>query len=146
METAYLRTPGAPFLAQLNQNGTVLASAHHSASRNAIRFLRLAAGEEKLRLIGHVGGVPGVAFSPAADVFASTGKDRTIRFWSTETGREIRRINDLAGPGQSLAFSPDGERLASTDFNTSKVSIWRVDSGVRLLELADDDPAGGGAW
>jgi WD40 repeat protein len=150
METAYLRTPDAPFQMQLSQDGTVLASAQRvgpqsNASGPGLRCFRLAVGKEKLRLIGHAGGVPAVAFSPVADVFASTGKDRTIRFWSTETGKEIRRINELPGPGQSLAFSPDGEHLASTDFNTGKVSIWAAKSGVRLLELADD-PAAGGAW
>jgi WD40 repeat protein len=90
--------------------------------------------------------VPAVVFSPTGDVLASTGKDRTIRFWSTESGKEILRIKDLPGPGQSLAFSPDGERLASTYFGTVKVSIWSVDSGARILELADDDPSEGWAW
>ena len=145
-ETAYLRTLEAPFLTQLSQDGTVLASAHRSGAQQAIRCFRLAAGEEKLRLVGHVGGVPAIAFSPTGNILASTGKDRTIRFWSTETGKEIRCVNNLAGPGQSLAFSPDGERLASTDFSTKKVSLWTVDSGVRLLELEDEQDAAGWAW
>jgi WD40 repeat protein len=145
-ETAYLRTPDVPLLTQLSPDATVLAASYGGPSRNGIRCFRLAAEEEKLRLIGHEGGVPAVVFSPTGDVLASTGKDRTIRFWSTESGKEILRIKDLPGPGQSLAFSPDGERLASTYFGTVKVSIWSVDSGARILELADDNPGKGWAW
>ncbi len=145
-ETAYLRTPDAPFLTELSEDGTLLASAQRSTPQQAIRSFRLAVGEEKLRLIGHMGGVPAVAYSPAGDILASTGKDRTLRFWSTATGKEIRRIENLAGPGQSLAFSANGERLASTDFSTRKLAIWTVGSGERLLNLEDEHDVANWAW
>ena len=52
---------------------------------------------------------------------------------------DIARLADIAHMDtvQSLAFSPDGERLASGSFRT--VSIWRHPHNVRIAELAAAD-------
>jgi WD40 repeat protein len=52
---------------------------------------------------------------------------------------DIAHLSDIAHVDtvQSLAFSPDGERLASGSFRT--VSIWRHPHNVRIAELAAAD-------
>ena len=52
---------------------------------------------------------------------------------------DIAHLSDIAHMDtvQSLAFSPDGERLASGSFRT--VSIWRHPHNVRIAELAAAD-------
>jgi WD40 repeat protein len=58
-----------------------------------------------------------VAFSPDGKTLAAQGVDNTyptIRLWDVATGKVQRRLQIPAmGGTQSLAFSPDGTKLAS---------------------------------
>lgn len=54
-----------------------------------------------------------VDFSPDGDMLATIGADATIHLWNPHTGRLLRTIDISPGPG--LAFSPDGNILASGD-------------------------------
>ena len=60
-----------------------------------------------------------------------------IRIWDASDGRLIRK---LAAPsnwnGNSLAFSPDGKRLAVGASN--KISIWDVTTGQMVVKLEED--------
>jgi WD40 repeat protein len=63
-----------------------------------------------------------------------------IRATGTSSAQtDIAHLSDVAHVDtvQSLAFSPDGERLASGSFRT--VSIWRHPHNVRIAELAAAD-------
>lgn len=73
----------------------------------------------------HAYQVSGLATSPAGDVVVTGSFDFGIRFWQAADGS--------AGPvlpasGPVLAFSPDGQRLASAA-NTA-IHVWRVADGV----------------
>src|SRR5439155_20931653 len=78
-------------------------------------------------LAGFVGGP--VAFAADGRSFAATvytSGSRTpgeIRVFETASGRERLRIGDLPGRVESLAFFPDGRRLAS-GLSDSSVLIW----------------------
>src|SRR5207253_3534342 len=73
-----------------------------------------------------------VAFSPDGKLLAAAGSDNTVRLCDTATGREFRTLRH-AGQIGSIAFSPDGQRLASTD--KSVVRIWDIASGQELRAL-----------
>jgi len=46
-------------------------------------------------------------------LLAAGSGDSTIRIWETETGKMVEVLNRHRGAVTSLAYSPDGSRLAS---------------------------------
>jgi WD40 repeat protein len=62
-------------------------------------------------LLGHEAVVSDASWSPDGQYLASTGDDKTVRFWEAATGRLLRTL-PLESPGVALRWSPDGKRLA----------------------------------
>jgi uncharacterized protein (TIGR03067 family) len=70
------------------------------------------------RFTGHQSAVKAVAFSPDGRYALSgsgyrDGRDRSLRLWNVETGRELRRYERHVGSVMSVAFSPDSLWVAS---------------------------------
>ncbi len=78
-----------------------------------IYLWNIASGTLKNTLIGHVGGVNDVVFSPDSRILASGSLDNTVCLWDVATGNYkttlIAHTDDIA----SVAYSPDGTTLAS---------------------------------
>jgi WD40 repeat protein len=53
-----------------------------------------------------------VAYSPDGTLLATASNDRSVRLIETATGKNVRSWQDLGGVMQTVAFSPDGKRLA----------------------------------
>ncbi|MBI4664542.1 MAG: protein kinase [Verrucomicrobia bacterium] len=98
------------------------------------RLYRLDATGEKLNLPGHIEGVPGIAFSPNGSRIASVAKDHTVRVWEIATGRVVW-TDRLSGAGQSVAYSPGGDLLATGNWDNGSVELWDARTGKRLREL-----------
>jgi WD40 repeat protein len=67
---------------------------------------------------------------PGAD-FPGTPPDPIIRLWDTATEKQLHALNEHGGPVVSLAFSPDGKRLASGG-EDGMVRQWDVATGKEL--------------
>jgi WD40 repeat protein len=68
-----------------------------------------------LTLEGHLSEVCGVGYSPDGRRIATAGADGILKIWDADRGEELL---SLKGRGRSIAFSPDGTRLASACFDT----------------------------
>jgi WD40 repeat protein/serine/threonine protein kinase len=86
----------------------------------------------------HMGPVRSVGFRPDGRQLVTAGDDRTARVWDTETGKAFRVLDHSGrglaaffgqspGPVLAAVFSPDGERVATSQ--DGQVRVWRVADG-----------------
>jgi WD40 repeat protein len=100
-------------------------------------------GQEVLQFAGHTGAVNQVAWSPDGSLIATAGDDGAIWLWDGGSG-EQRSVIQVAPAGgsitsselivYSLAWSPDGSRIASGS-GDGCIRLWEVGSAVNLLTL-----------
>ncbi len=82
------------------------------------------------RLLATAGG----GSTPVAGVAAAAVTDSAARLWEVATGALVRSLGDASGPADAVAFSPDGQLIATAGGDLS-VQLWEVASGqlVRVL-------------
>jgi WD40 repeat protein len=131
-EGPVLEAPAPPGLHSvlLSKDGNRLVA----ATFKEVRIWNLAGSSEKLNLYGHVGGVPGITFSPDGRLLASTGKDQMVKIWHPATGQLLRTLPGFEGPVETIAFSADGKWLATGDWSGA-IRIWDVETWQELLSL-----------
>jgi WD40 repeat protein len=76
----------------------------------------------------HPGGVGSVAFAPDRDVFATAGRDRTVRVWDTLVGTQIIEMIGHTNEVTDVTFSPDGAVLASAGGDNT-IRLWNAHTG-----------------
>jgi WD40 repeat protein/serine/threonine protein kinase len=120
---------------------------------NTVKVWDAQIGQPTLILKGHTVPVRCVAFSPDGKRLASGGggqrapgggwgtgdKDPTeVKVWDAQTGQELRTLQVSLGIVKSVAFSPDGKRLAGASVNpmrSSMLKVWDAQTGQELLTL-----------
>jgi WD40 repeat protein len=75
------------------------------------------------------------AFSPDGTILAAASWLGFARLWEFPTLREIRTLGGVLINYNSLAFSPDGARLATAGSGQEAMKLWDLQSGLELLTL-----------
>jgi WD40 repeat protein len=95
----------------------------------------------RLHVSGHEFAVLGLAFAPDGKTVASRGDDRALRLWDPTSGKQKERLEvvgqlrESAGWDgdsyyrQSIAYSPDGKRLACLYGLGEVVRVWDTATG-----------------
>ena len=117
-------------------NRSVVLGAAYSANSNAVQVRDLQTGEPLALLHGHEASVYRLAYSHG--VLASASRDKTIRLWEPETFKQIGKLEGHEDEVKSIAFSPDGQWLASCDLAGS-VRLWNVKSQLQALQFPQQE-------
>ena len=105
-----------------------------------------------LRMLSHTGDVNTIAFSPdgktivtggAGNQFAPTDDDYIVRLWDTNTGKLLHALKGHTNRVIGVAFSPDGNTIASGSWAIGRVSgnwdgtlrLWDANTGTHLRTL-----------
>ena len=139
-EAAVLKQPGVDVI-RFSKDGQFLVGGE--PWNLMVRIWDLAAAREKLAIGAHVGGAPGLAFSPDGRHLASAGKDRAVRIWDPADGRLVHELTGFRGEVETIAFNPDGSLLATGDWSGG-IRFWQVPSWHELP--APKHPLGPTIW
>jgi WD40 repeat protein len=117
--------------------------AHGNPLPGEVRVWDAATGQELLALKGHSSTVAAVCFSPDGRRLASADWSwdahgnplpGEVRVWDAATGQELLTLQGHTNNVVSVAFSPDGTRLASAS-GDGTVRLWDAATGQELLAL-----------
>ena len=119
-------------------DGTMLAIGRYSGS---VQLWDLVAHKERFRTQAHKGRLRVIAFAPDSQTVATASLDAfLVRIWDASTGQERRVLPFSDEPiySGSMAFSPDGKRLACgailRNSGEGIICIWNLaDSSVPVV-------------
>ena len=107
---------------------------HYSTGGPKWGAVRMIAADARSRgiarrvLPGHEAEVRDLAFSPDGRLLASVGADYALRLWDVETGSG-RLLFRSDWHAKSVAFSPDGQRIAFEHGTGRRVGLWDLRTG-----------------
>jgi WD40 repeat protein len=114
------------------------------SERGTVTVADTATGKERSSFKADEACVEALAISPDAKTLA-VACDKTITLWQGNPRTRHATLKGHDGHIMSIAFSPDGNRLASAGFHDGSVRIWDVETAHQaLLLLQCSSPKGHG--
>ncbi|MEM8809592.1 MAG: WD40 repeat domain-containing protein, partial [Cyanobacteria bacterium P01_G01_bin.38] len=110
-------------------DGQLLAT----AGGEGVIKLWTAAGKFIREIKAHTEPIVQIAFDPAepdSSRLVSASLDKTLKLWNIKAGQEIQTFTGHTDRVYSVAFSPDGQQIASTGYD-NMVNLWSL-SGEQL--------------
>jgi WD40 repeat protein len=109
-----------------------------------VRLWDLATGTALYTLIGHVGEISALAFTPDSKKLISTGQDQAIKIWDTAAGKLLRTISGPSPQMPAVAVSPDGKRLLVWVWGlrmpgVPEVHVFEVETGKPIRQFHPHD-------
>src|SRR5262245_26538730 len=87
---------------------------------------------------GHELAVVCVAVSADSNFVATGSKDKSIKLWEMNTGRELRSFLGHEHTVSTITFSPDGKYLLSGSYDKT-IRLWEVSTGKEIYNLPTED-------
>ena len=106
----------------LSADGQLLARENEDST---IRLWDVATGALRHTFPGHTS-LSSLCFSADGQTLASASRNNPIRLWDIATGTSLKTLGTTTGSTDSMAFSPDGQTLASGD---NGIHLWNVATG-----------------
>lgn len=108
-------------------------------SNGLVRLWDMDAGQETAVIDQHTtGAVRGLAFAPDSGTIASGSANGMVRLWDSSTGEIIQQLPDHGGRVDTVAYSANGELLASGV--GQRVGAQAFDDTIRIWQSGEDTP------
>jgi WD40 repeat protein/serine/threonine protein kinase len=100
----------------------------------SVTFRDLQTGQVTSGRLDHSRAV-GVAFTPDGRLFGTASEAGTAKLWHTDTLLEVAVLRGHLLGVHSIAFSPDGKRVATGSNGREAIKLWDVATGQEVLTL-----------
>lgn len=105
----------------------------------SIQVFEVESGKQIYKLDGHAKYIYSIALSPDGNRLISSGEE--VFFWDLASGRQTK--NPGISAGRTVAWSPQGDRIAAPDPDSPLIAIWDVASGKLIKRL---EASGNSGW
>jgi WD40 repeat protein len=125
---------------RFSPNGQSLVTA---TDQNTLQLWDVPTGRLVRTLVNRTGnGIPPLpmAFSPDSNTLATGDADNSLKLWNAATGARQLTLTGHSAPIRHLAYSPNGERLATSDGTTAR--LWHLPTRETLHTLTLNQSAG----
>ena len=118
----------------------------HLRTPGVVKIWDAVTGDERAALNGHAQNVMGVAFSPDGSRLATVSgavlavpqvesRPGELLVWDVQSRALMREISGHDGPLTAVAYSPDGQTVATSSWDRT-VKLWDPQTGARRATLA----------
>jgi WD40 repeat protein len=102
----------------------------------SVEFRNLLTGEVESTVAAQNWGVSGLAFAPNGALLAISSIDGTVNLWDAAERKQVDVLRGHLLGVHAVAFSPDGERLATISHGNEAVKLWDVQTRHEVATLA----------
>ena len=123
-----------------SDSGTMLALSPDQRQRIELGYMAtgtitdVQTGQQRTLNLGQ-SQIPDVTFSADGKLFAVASHDGYAGLWETSTLRPISTLRGFLQGVHSVAFSPDGRRLAAGSGGKEAIKLWDLDSYEEVITL-----------
>jgi WD40 repeat protein/serine/threonine protein kinase len=87
-----------------------------------------------MTFVANHGRIFAAIFSPDGRRIITSGSDKTIRMWDSETGKELNVLQGHEDIIEDLDISPDGKRIVSGS-DDKTIKLWNAQTGIEIATL-----------